>query len=76
MSRKELNDIMGLVVLDYMELSILLNRSVNTLRADVMKDRIPHIKLGEGRTAQVRFRRSDIDSWLAAKVIPAKVRAK
>ena len=62
-------------ILTYEDLSIILNRSVTTLRHDVMANRIPHIKLGEGKTAQVRFRRTDIDAWLAARVIPAKGRA-
>jgi excisionase family DNA binding protein len=61
-------------ILTYEDLSKILNRRVATLRHDVMKNRIPHIKLGEGKTAQVRFRRSDIDAWLAARVIPAKER--
>lgn len=63
-------------ILSYQDLSKVLNRSVVTLRHDVMTNRIPHIKLGEGKSAQVRFRRTDIEAWLAAKVIPAKVRAK
>jgi excisionase family DNA binding protein len=63
-------------ILTYGDLSKILNRSVTTLRHDVMTNRIPHLKLGEGKTAQVRFRRADIDAWLAAKVVPAKGRAK
>jgi excisionase family DNA binding protein len=63
-------------ILTYEDLSKVLNRSVTTLRHDVMCNRIPHIKLGEGKSAQVRFRRLDIEAWLAAKVVPAKVRSK
>ena len=63
-------------VLTYEDLSKVLNRSVTTLRHDVMTNRIPHIKLGEGKSAQVRFRRTDIDAWLASRVIPAKERAR
>jgi excisionase family DNA binding protein len=59
-------------ILTYDELSQILNRSVTTLRHDVMLNRIPHIKLGEGKSAQVRFRRTDIDAWLASRVVPAK----
>jgi len=63
-------------ILTYEELSKFLNRSVTTLRHDVMLNRIPYIKLGEGKTAQVRFRRSDIEDWLSTKVIPAKRKLK
>lgn len=63
-------------ILTYVDLSKVLNRSVSTLRHDVLSNRIPYVKLGEGKTAQVRFRRADIDAWLAAKVVPAKGRAK
>jgi excisionase family DNA binding protein len=63
-------------ILTYEDLAKVLNRSVATLRHDVMCNRIPYIKLGEGKTAQVRFRRTDINAWLAAKLIPAKGRAK
>jgi len=58
-------------LLTYEDLAKVLNRSVTTLRHDVMINRIPHIKLGEGKTAQVRFRRVDIETWLESKVIPA-----
>jgi hypothetical protein len=63
-------------ILSYEDLSKVLNRSVTTLRHDVMKNRIPHIKLGDGKTSQVRFRLCDIEAWLSAKVIPAKGRSK
>ncbi len=63
-------------LLTYEDLSKMLHRSVITLRNDVMKNRISYVKLGEGKSAQVRFRRTDVDEWLAAKVIPAKGRAK
>lgn len=63
-------------ILNYEDLSKFLNRSVVTLRNDVMRNRIPYVKIGEGKSAQVRFRRIDIEKWLAERVIPAKVRAK
>ena len=63
-------------ILTYNELSNLLNRSVSTLRHDVMNNRIPHIKLGCGKSSQVVFRRADIKNWLDSKVIPAKGRLK
>lgn len=59
-------------LLSYKDLSKILNRSVITLRHDVMLNRIPHLKLGNGKTAQVRFRQADIESWLDSKSIPAK----
>lgn len=61
-------------ILNYHELSKFLKRSVSSLRHDVMFNRIPYIKLNEGRSAQVRFRRTDIDAWLAAKVTFTKGR--
>ena len=63
-------------ILTYEDLSKVLNRSISSLRHDVMLKKLPYVKLGDGKTAQVRFRRSDIDAWLASRVISARERSK
>lgn len=59
-------------VLTYKSLSVILGRSVDALRHDVSSRRIPHIKLGNGRNAQVRFLRSEIETWLKEQRVEAK----
>ncbi len=47
-------------LLTYKELSAKLKRAENTLRQDVMNQRIPHVKFGN----QVRFKESEIEKLI------------
>jgi excisionase family DNA binding protein len=59
-------------LLTYTDLSKYLRRKESALRNDVMRKRIPYLKIGEGRRGQVRFRKKDIDAWLESKFTPAR----
>lgn len=58
-------------LMTYKDLSKYLRRKESALRNDVMRKRIPFLKIGDGRRGQVRFRKKDIDAWLEAKFSPA-----
>jgi len=60
-------------IMDYHQLSSYLGRSSSALRHDVSRGRIPHLKLGEGKHAQVKFRKKDIDAWLESLMTPARI---
>jgi excisionase family DNA binding protein len=51
----------------YKELSQKIKRAENTLRQDVMHQRIPHVKIGN----QVRFRESVIEAWIDSQTVQA-----
>lgn len=50
-----------------------LNVKLSTIRAWILNKRIPYVKVG-GKL--VRFRRADIDRFIAASVVPAKAVAR
>ena len=50
----------------------LLGISPRTVQGWVRQKRIPYVKLGEGRTGLTRFRPSDLQSWIAARVVGAE----
>lgn len=56
-------------LLTYADAAKLLGMKVGTLRNWVWKKRIPHIRLGK---QLVRFRRADLESWIAARRVEAK----
>jgi hypothetical protein len=60
-----------LEIMKYPELSSYLGRSIGSLKADVTKQKIPFIKLGDGKRAQIIFRKKDIDAWLDRIMQPA-----
>ncbi len=54
-------------ILTYQEASAYLRIPVNTLYWMVHENRIPHIRIG---ARSVRFRRSELDAWLAKNARP------
>jgi len=60
-------------MLTYAQASKLLNVKVNTLYGLVATNRIPHLRLGR---RLVRFRQSEIRTWLDAHSVPASNQTK
>lgn len=59
----------GTEYLKYTQAAVLLNVKVNTLYCWVSRGVIPHVRLSP---RVVRFRRKDLDAWLAERsVLPA-----
>jgi len=56
-------------ILTYREAAEYLRTPVNTLYWLIAQQRIPHFRIGP---RSVRFRRSELDAWLAANHRPAK----
>ena len=54
--------------LNYAEAAKYLGCRENTLRCWVSHRRVPHIKVG----ALCRFRRADLDAWLAERSVPVE----
>jgi len=50
------------------EAAVLLRLKVSTLRAWVLRRRIPYVKVSR----LVRLRRADVDALIAASVVPAR----
>jgi excisionase family DNA binding protein len=57
-------------LLTYNEAAQFLRRKPGTLRHDVSRRRIPHVKV----FGQVRFRRADLETFLSELAIPARAR--
>lgn len=55
-------------MLSYVEASRMLGVPVGTLYFWVSRRRIPHVRLGK---RLVRFRRAEIDAWIAKHQVPA-----
>lgn len=49
------------------EVADLLRISESTVRSYIRNGQLPYLKLGKGRSAAVRIRRSDIDDLVAVK---------
>jgi excisionase family DNA binding protein len=58
-------------LLTYLQTSQIIGVPLGTLYALVAESRIPHVRLGP---RLVRFRRSEIEAWLAAHNVPVKER--
>lgn len=54
-------------LMTYKQAAEYLGRAEATLRIDVMKKSIPHLKIGK----QVKFDQDSLDSWLKSKAVPA-----
>lgn len=62
-------------LLTYPEAAEYLTLAEKTLRNLVAAYRcpVPFVKLGSGRRAPVRFKRSDLDRYIEAQTVPAQV---
>jgi len=49
------------------EVADLLRISESTVRSYIRKGQLPYLKLGKGRSAAVRIRRTDIDDLVSTK---------
>ena len=58
-------------LLNIRETAAVLRLSVSTIRSWVLNRRIPFVKLGKA----IRFRRVDVDAFIAASVVSAEVSA-